>query len=70
MPFKKVRMSVLVTALCFLVLLLQSAGLLAEETAVDQDAGDTPVYYTKPITVTAGSEDERGGIVHMVPKTP
>ena len=58
MPFKKVQLNVLVTALYFLVLLLQSAGLLAEETAVDQDAGDTPVYYTKPITVTAEKREE------------
>lgn len=58
MPFKKVQMSVLVTALCFIVLLLQSAGLFAEETSVDQDAGDTPVYYSKPITVTAEKREE------------
>lgn len=59
MPFKKVRMSVLVTALCFLVLLLQSAGLLAEETAVDQkNEENISVYYAKPITVTAEKREE------------
>lgn len=63
MPFKKVQISLLVTALCFLVLPLHPAGLFAEEPATDQPAADQneediSVYHAAPITVTAEKREE------------